>query len=220
MWCMPRVMMSLTIVFVAAGACGSAESMIKTGPPIKYRVVVDASVLSPDGKRIAFVKHVLPRGAPIGYVEAGPKGGKVRTLYFSNDSCCSGLVWASARVLVFDDDYNVKTVDVTTGRVNTIAGFSNFAVSKDGRRVVGWADSGGHSPESVAVVSITGTDCHVIPRPKNEDDSQAYFSADGTRVVFSRQTFDFKLGFDRGPVRLRSVRLSDLAARSVSRAGC
>src|SRR5579859_1461819 len=126
---MSRVyLLGLAVAVLLVGACGSTASTSKTNrKPIRYRVVVDPSVLSPDGKRVAFVKHVLPRGAPIGYVEVGPKVGKARTIYSSNDSCCSGLVWASPRLIVFDDDYNVKTVDVTTGHVTRIAGFSNFA---------------------------------------------------------------------------------------------
>ncbi|MHB8469522.1 MAG: hypothetical protein ACYDCH_07205 [Gaiellaceae bacterium] len=214
------IALAVTVLLVG-GACASAASTSETGrKPIKYRMIVDPSVLSPSGTRVAFVKHVLPRGAPIGYVEVEPKGGKARTVYSSNDSCCSGLVWASPRAIVFDDDYNVKTVDVTTGRVTRIASFSNFAVSKNGHWVTGWADSGGHAPEQVGVVSITGTDCRVVPKPKNADDSRADFSADGTRILFLRQTFDPKRGSDRGRGHSRSVRLSDLTPHPATSGGC
>src|SRR5579884_2646783 len=114
------------VAVLVGGGCASAAPTSKNGrKPIKHRVVVDQSLVSPDGSRVAYVKHVLrPGKAPVGYVEVEPRGGQPRAVYSSNDSCCSNLVWASARVIALDDDYNVKTVDLTTGRVTRIAGFS------------------------------------------------------------------------------------------------
>jgi hypothetical protein len=76
-------------------------------------------------------------------------------MYHSNDSCCSEITWLPPHVLIFDDDYKVQALDPTNRRVATIAHFSNFAVSHDGRWIAGYSDSGGHAAETVGVVSST-----------------------------------------------------------------
>jgi len=40
------------------------------------------------------------------------------------------------------------------------------------------------------VISIRGTDCHVPARPKNASDSYAFFSRDGKRLSFNRETLN------------------------------
>lgn len=203
-------------VLVCSG-CGAASHTAtpttRPSKPVAHRVVIDPSVLSPDGKRIAFVKHVnTQHTGGIGYLEVGrPAGRETRALYVSNDACCSGLVWASPHLIVFDDDYRVKTMDVTTGRLTRIADFSDFTVSADGRLVAGWANSGGHSAQTIGVVSIAGTGCRVLPKPTNADDSEPRFSADGKRLFFTRRSFD---ATPEGPGRVLSVPLSRLRRHS------
>jgi hypothetical protein len=149
-------------MLVAVGALG----FVTTRATSTLRGYDRPAVVSPDGARIALVR----RAGGTGYLEVTPPHGKPRVVYSSTDGCCSNVVWASKAMLVFDDDYNAKTVDVMTGHVNRIAGFSRFVVSPGGRWVAGWADNGGHSPQAIGVVSITGTDCRVVPKPNGADD--------------------------------------------------
>jgi hypothetical protein len=118
-------------------------------------------------------------------------GGTTRILYRSSDSCCSQVLWLSPTRLVFDDDYRVTTLDVTSGRVQRIAGFSNFTVSPDHQWIAGWADSGGHRAQRVGVVRADGSGCRLVPTPSSFTDLNAYFSKDGLlhvlRSPFSTQ---------------------------------
>ena len=153
-----------------------------------YRVVAYGPTWSPDGKQIAFVMHVAGTGATqhLELVNAADGSGK-RIVYSSNDACCGGPVqWSSAQRIVLDDDYRVKTVDLATSRVKTIADFSDFDVSKDGRSVAGWAGGGPESKEIIGVVSITGKGYRLLPKPKNASDSQPDYSPNGKRLVFAR----------------------------------
>jgi hypothetical protein len=83
-------------------------------------------------------------------------------------------------------------LDPTTRRVTKIAGFSNIAVSRDGKWVAGWADSGGHSAELVAVVRLLGGRCRAVPKRANEDDTFPRFSRDGRSITVLRRTYDAK----------------------------
>jgi hypothetical protein len=170
---------TLALAFGAGSSAGLA-SADADGPQ------VDAPIWSPDERRSATLVH---RGA-YGRIVVALKGGAGKTLYASNDSCCHGIAWASSRLLVFDDDYNVKTLDVTTGRIVRIAGFSDFVVSQDGKFVAGWADSGGHKAERVGVVPIAGGSCSLVPARPNQDDTKPTFSADGTHLAVLRRSFD------------------------------
>jgi tricorn protease-like protein len=138
------------------------------------------------------------------------EGGKTRTLYRSNDSCCTNLVVVTPTLVAFDDDYNAKTIDLATDEVHRIAGFSNFVVAPDGRWVAGWADSGGHSAQLIGVVSINGNACLTVPKPKWADDSGPYFSADSKRLFFARRRFDPVSEEDTGPGYDLSVLVSKL----------
>jgi tricorn protease-like protein len=135
--------------------------------------------------------------------------GKMRTLYRSNDSCCTNVVIASPTLVAFDDDYNVKTVDLRTGHVSRIAGFSNFVVSPDGLWVAGWS-YGPFEAEQVGVVSITGNRCLRVPKPGWADDWSPYFSPDSKRVDYMQRRFDETIGEDRGPAQDLSVALGKL----------
>jgi hypothetical protein len=205
--------LALLVVCAAASDTGNAHARDapRSAVPLAQRGVIGTPVVSPDGARRAIVRRAGNRGAVV--VEP-THGGQARTLYSSNDACCGDLVWSSRRLLIFGDDYRVRTVDVITGRVRWIAGFSNYAVSHDGRWLAGWADSGGHSPETIYVVSVTGAHCRVVPRPATADDSQVSFTADGTRIRLLRRTF--AVNGNAGPGRWLRLRVSALPRETLS----
>ncbi len=132
------------------------------------------------------------------YLEVGPSQ-PVATCgrYTARDSCCGDLAWAARWLVVFDNDYRVLTLDVRSGRLRQIAGFSDFQLSKDGRLAAGWAGQGPNDPETVGVVSITGTSCRVVSRPSNATDSHPFFSPDGKRLFFLREPFEPSSGSTR-----------------------
>ena len=169
-------------------------------------------VLSPDRRYVAHVKQVLvPNSASVGYLEIRPATDfKTRTLYSSNDSCCRNIVWVTQRLIAFVDDYHLKTADLATGRIQHIANFSDFAVSRDGRWVAGWASSGGHVAETVGVVSIEGTHCRIVPRPYNADDTQPGFMAGSKSVYVLRRSYNSKFEVIHGTGRIVTTPMSML----------
>jgi WD40-like Beta Propeller Repeat len=176
---------------IIGGGCDStrhAATNRSTPPPEPIvRGVLDAAVPSRDGDRIAVVRHV----GNASYLEVGPANRRdLRVVYTARDSCCGDLAWATRWLLVFDNDYRVFTLDVRSGQLRQIAGFSNFELSKDGRWAAGWAGTGPNEPETVGVVSITGTSCRVVPRLSNASDSFPFFSPDGKRLFFLREPFN------------------------------
>jgi tricorn protease-like protein len=184
-------------------------------------VLPGEEVLSPDARLLAFVKVVPVTDGAVAYLSVKPAGGgKARALYSSSDACCSNLTWASRQVLVFDDDYHVKTVNLNTGKVKFIAWFSDFSVSPNGRWIAGWSYSGGHSPRGIFVVSITGNDCGAVPRPPSADDSYPNFSSDNKRLFFQRQRFDPKLGHDVGSAHVVSIPVTQLRRQAKTPGGC
>jgi hypothetical protein len=134
-------------------------------------------------------------------------------MYRSNDSCCDDVTWVKPHLLIFVDDYKVKTLDPKTRHVVRIAGFSQIAVSHGGNLVAGFADSGGHAAETVAVVPIAGGHCRVVPHQRDQDDSSPTFSRDDKALIFRRQRFDLKLGYAVG--RPRQVRVPLTALKPV-----
>jgi hypothetical protein len=118
--------------------------------------------------------------------------GRVFRMYRSNDGCCSDITWVAPHLLVFVDDYRTFVLDPTTRRATKIAGFSNIAVSRDGKWVAGWADSGGHSAELVAVVPLQGGRCRAVPKRAREDDTFPRFSRDSRSITVIRRTYDPK----------------------------
>jgi hypothetical protein len=136
--------------------------------------------------------------------------GRTYRMYRSNDSCCDAITWVRPHLLIFVDDYNVKTLDPPTRRVFRIAGFSEFTISHDGRLVAGYAESGGHAAETVDVVPITGGRCRAVPRRPDQDDSSPIFSRDDKAVTVVRQHFDLRLGYAVGQPRRITVPLRTL----------
>jgi hypothetical protein len=131
-------------------------------------------------------------------------------MYRSNDSCCDDITWIEPHLLIFVDDYNVKTLEPTSRRLTRIAGFSDFTVSHDGRWVAGYADSGGHAAETVEVVPITGGKCRAVPHRPDQDDSSPTFSRDDNAVIVTRRAFDLKRGQPVGKTRWITVPLTAL----------
>jgi hypothetical protein len=170
-------------VLVVGAAASAAQPLLS-----HKRLVVDRTVVSPDGKSVAYLTHLRPVYLREESIRVKTVGEPTRILYRSKDSCCDQLTWLSPTRLVFDDDYRVTTLDIPTGRIRRIAGFSNFRISPDHTWIAGWADSGGHEAQTVRVVSADGTSCKSIPTPARHTDLDASFSRDGTLHVY-RATF-------------------------------
>jgi hypothetical protein len=136
--------------------------------------------------------------------------GRRYRMYRSNDSCCQEITWVSPHLLVFVDDYNVKTLDPSTRRVARISGFSDFVVSPNGRWVAGWASCGGHCAETVEVVPIGGGPCRAFPHRPDQDDSYPFFSPDSRKLTVLRRPFDPKRGELVGRSREVTLPLADL----------
>jgi tricorn protease-like protein len=174
-------------------------------------VAFSKGVPSPDGKRVAFLT-----GTYTNYLKvAGADGSNVQTLYRSRDACCQQLTWASKSLLVFEDDYNVRTINLTTKRVRRIAGFSEFILSRDARWLVGYAFRNGHGPERIAVVSIDGRRC-LVPGDWRASSYPASFSRDSKRLTYFHGRWDAKAGETLPPYTSATVALSGL--RDVRRA--
>lgn len=187
----------LLVAILASNACGSVSRVDRPeqSVPAPYVVRVDPIVRSPYFDEVALVVHV----GGWGYVQVSQQDGQSEvTVYSSNDACCTNLTWTRTNLLVFDDDYQVKTIDIAScvfmvahvshcEASRVIAGFSDFVISPDGKWIVGWADNGGHGPETLNVVSINGADCRTVPRRANESDSDPRFVGKD-RLRYSRST--------------------------------
>ncbi len=136
--------------------------------------------------------------------------GRRYRMYRSNDSCCDQITWVAPHTLIFVDDYKVKTLDPDRRRVRQIAGFSNFVISPNGRWVAGYADTGGHRPQSVDVVPLAGGACLAVPKRPDQDVGYPSFSADSRFVSVERRHFSTKLGEDVGPFRKLRYRMAAL----------
>jgi len=165
------------------------------------------AVRSPDGKW----SMLFSRKNGYGRIDLTERStGRRYRMYRSNDSCCDQITWIAPHLLIFIDDYNVKTLDPTTRTVHRIAGFSNFVLSPNRRLIAGWADSGGHAPETVDVAPVAGGKCLAVPRRPDQDDSGAVFTRNGRELIVERQHFDLKLGDSVGPTRVVRVLLTTL----------
>ena len=182
---------------VAAGAVAAHASSPPTG----------VAARSPDGRW----NVLYSRRNGYGRLDVtNLRTGKKYRMYRSNDSCCDQITWVRPHLLIFVDDYNVKTLDPTTRRLVRIAGFSNFTISHDGRLVAGYASTGGHAAETVEVVPITGGRCRAVPHRPDQDDSSPGFARSDKALIVVRQHFDLQLGYTVGQSRLVTVPLTAL----------
>jgi len=189
---------SAVLLLVLALLCSAASASLASG---------GVPNVSPDGKWTVVYSRKNGYGR-LDLIERS-NGPRYR-MYRSNDSCCQGITWVSPHLLVFVDDYNVKTLDPPTRRVSRIAGFSDFVVSPNGRWVAGWANCGGHCAEIVEVVPITGGTCRAFPHRRDQDDSYPFFSRDSRKLTVLRQQFDLKQGEALGPTREVTLPLTKL----------
>jgi hypothetical protein len=83
-------------------------------------VVYATDVRSPDGKRVAVVRHV----GNTYYLEVGPTDGGPRHTIYRSAYITTDVFWASSHLIAFGADDEVNTVDVRTRHV---------------RRIVAWA---------------------------------------------------------------------------------
>lgn len=193
--------MRVVLFVLAALALISAGSVHASSPP------TGIAVGSPDGKWSV----LYSRKNGYGRLDVtNTRTGRRYRMYRSNDSCCDEITWVKPHLLIFVDDYNVKTLDPATRRLTRIAGFSDFTVSHNGRLVAGYADSGGHAAEIVEIVPITGGLCRAVRHPPDQDDSSPTFSRNDKAVIVARRSFDLKLGYAVGRTHWIAVPLTAL----------
>lgn len=194
---------------LTGAACDSGNhtaQSTQTAKQVREPVVFLTSVRSPDGKRIAVVRH-FGKGS---YLEVGPSGGGPRrTIYRSPGFITTDVYWASRYVIAFND-VNVDTIDIRTRLVRRILEFaSSFTVSSDGRWIAWSKTDGPNFPDTVGVVPISGGECLLVPRPRNKQDTGAFFKPGVKRVFFLRGPFNSPRPRN-GDSRIISVALSSL----------
>jgi hypothetical protein len=176
--------------------------------------VYATDAISPDGKRIAVVRHTS-KGE---YLEIGPTGGHGpwQRIYRSSYYLNTDLYWATPNLIAFgDSNIETNTIDVRTHRVHfRLATATSFNVSNDGRWIA-WSWAGApDAPATVGVVPITGGACLVPPRPANREDTLAFFRPGVKRLYFLRGPWSVR-GHVEGATRIISVPWSSLRRDSV-----
>jgi hypothetical protein len=169
---------------------------------------------SPDGKRMAVVRH-SSKGE---YLEIGPAGGHGpwQRIYRSSYYLTTDLYWATPDLIAFgDSNIEANTIDVRTRRVHfRLATATSFNISSDGRWIA-WSWGGApDAPATVGLVPITGGACLVPPRPANREDSLAFFKPGVKRLYFLRGPWSPR-GHVEGVTRILSVPWSSLRRESV-----
>jgi hypothetical protein len=189
----------LGIGFLVAGCLGGVgcdsshhtTRSAQTPTRVKEPVVHLVDVRSPDGKRVAVVRH----DGDTYDLEVGPVGGGAgRTLYRSA-YISSDVFWASPHLIAFGADDEVNTIDVRTRHVRRLVAWAtSFNISPDGRWIA-WTKTGSpHTPDTVGVVPTTGGECLMVPRPNNRADSLAFFKPGVKRLFFLREPFSAATG--------------------------
>ena len=148
-------------------------------------------VRSPDGKRVAVVRHDGDSyDLEVGPASGGPRRTLYRSAYISSD-----VFWASPHLIAFGADDEVNTIDVRTRHVRRIVAWAtSFNISPDGRWIA-WTKTGSpHTPDTVGVVPTTGGECLMVPRPNNRADSLAFFKPGVKRLFFLREPFSAATG--------------------------
>jgi hypothetical protein len=129
--------------------------------------------------------------------------------YQSDSFCCDYITWAKPHTLLFDDDYQLMRLDPVTRKHRTIAGWSDFVVSPDGRWIAGWGQGSEISPERVGVRSVEGKTCLVVPRDSHQKDEAAGFTQDSKNVIVKRWPYEPDNGAT-GPSQLVQYAISSL----------
>jgi hypothetical protein len=163
----------------------------QTPTRVKQPVVHAVDVRSPDGKRVAVVRH----DGNTYDLEVGPAGGGPRRTLYRSSYISSDVFWASPQLIAFGADDEVNTIDVRTRHVRRIVAWAtSFNISPDGRWIA-WTKTGSpHTPDTVGVVPTTGGECLLVPRPKNRADSLAFFKPGVKRLFFLREPFSAATG--------------------------
>ena len=165
----------------------SAQTPTRLEEPVVYAV----DVRSPDGKRVAVVRHDgNTYDLEVGPAGGGPKRTLYRAAYISTD-----VFWASPHLIAFGVNSEVDTIDVRTRHVRRIVVWAtSFKISPDGRWIA-WTKGGSpHTPDTVGVVPTTGGECLIVPRPSNRADSLAFFKPGVKRLFFLREPFSAATG--------------------------
>jgi hypothetical protein len=185
-----------TLLILALSGCNSGHRMDsrskQANEPSQLPVVYGTQSTSPDGKRMAVVTHDASR------LEVGPAAGHGpwQTLYVSPYTLTTDLYWATPNLIAFgDSNVEANTIDVRTRRVHLrLATATSFNVSSDGRWVAWSRVDGPEAPDRVGIVSITGRECLLVPRPRNRSDSLAFFKPGVKRLFFLRTPYDPQRG--------------------------
>jgi Tol biopolymer transport system component len=176
------------VLVVATSAVVSGASARLPSPPI----VAASPTYSRDGSQVAYAIHRI--GGPRGWlVVASRKGNDAHTVYSSTDSCCGPVGWASSDRIVFVDDYQLKSVDLRSGRVRKLAtGAAYFTLSPNGETIaIADGCECNHAPDAVALVGIDGHGYRLVPKPRDATDELDGFSPDGTQLVFTRYPYTY-----------------------------
>jgi hypothetical protein len=189
----------LGIGFLVAGCLGGvgcdsshhATRSAQTPTRVKEPVVHPVDVRSPDGKRVAVVRH---DGGTYD-LEVGPAGGGPRRTLYRSAYISSDVFWASPHLIAFGANDEVNTIDVKTRHVRRIVAWAtSFNISPDGRWIA-WTKTGSpHTPDTVGVVLTAGGECLMVPRPNNRADSLAFFKPGVKRLFFLREPFSAATG--------------------------
>lgn len=169
------------------------------------------SCSSPDGAFSVTFTGTEPRGS----IELSRGGARsVLVMYHSTNACCTDVTWAKPHTLLFDDDYQLIRLEPLTRTHTTIASWSDFVVSPDGRWIAGYSYVGGSAAPAltVRVLSVDGKTCLAVPHGSHESDSPAGFTRDGKRVIVGREPYDPGNGVTGGPSQLVSYAISSLPA--------
>lgn len=180
------IVLLVPLMVVGCGSAPSRYRVVSPGPFDDYLGGPAVGEASPDGD---WTVDFTRRGSYGNLDLTNRQSHRVFRMYHSNDSCCTEITWLPPHLLLFDDDYRVLVLDPTTRRLKTIAGFSNFIVSGDGRWIAGYASSGGHVGESVRIVTAAGGSCLMVPHKTTEDDTPVTFTSDDKAIRISRTRF-------------------------------
>jgi hypothetical protein len=201
-----RVGIAILAAVPALTGCSSAHHTAGPGVRPKEPVVYGISVPSPDGKRVVVAKTV----GETSYLEIGPAGGGPRHTVYHHPASIGDVYWAFPNLIVFNDnEFEISTLDLRTHQVLQIATASSFNMSRDGRWLALYRESGPHVPMTVAVVRTTGGMCLVPPRPANRQDTAPFFKPGVQRLFFTREPFSAS-GSAAGPGKDMSLPLSRL----------